>query len=53
MYIFVYFKCLWIVAVQKSTFVSLGYNTSLHVSHDNFFIKLRNIKTAETSGRAV
>jgi hypothetical protein len=53
-YIFVCFKRLQIVALQKSTFVTLGYNTILYVSHDQFFfIKLRNIKTAEPSDRAV
>ena len=36
-HIFVRFKRLRIVAVQKSMFVALGYNTILFVSHDNFF----------------
>lgn len=52
-YIFVCFKRLRIVAVQKSMFVTLGYNTILYIRHENFFIKLCNIKTADPSGCAV
>jgi hypothetical protein len=36
-YIFVCFKRLRIVAVQKSMFVTLGYNTILYIRHENFF----------------
>jgi len=34
---FVCFKRLRIVAVKKSMFITLGYNTILYVNHDNFF----------------